>query len=444
MSRLFGTDGVRGVAGKELTSELAMNIGKALGYILNRTNSNNVVLIGSDTRVSKDMLVSGISSGLCSLGIDIINVGIISTPAISYLINKYKANAGVMITASHNPYQYNGIKIFDSNGYKLDDNLEDEIQELINNQDKLIINNKIGKITNESKAIDEYIEHLIKIKTEDYSNLKVCIDTSNGSASVSAPILFSKLGCKYEIINKDYDGFNINKDCGSTHIEILQEYIKKKKFDLGIAFDGDADRCMLVDNEGNVRDGDYILALTSKYLKDKNILSKNTVVGTVMSNLGFIKYCDSNNINFISTKVGDRYVLEEMLLNSYNLGGEQSGHIIFKDYANTGDGQLTAIMIMNIISYYHKSLKELSEIMNKYPQVMVNVEISNDKKNEFYTNSKIQEEIHKLEATLKDNGRVLVRPSGTEPLIRVMIEGQDKEIITKYANSLADYIKDNL
>lgn len=444
MSRLFGTDGVRGIAGKELTCELAMNIGKALGYILNRTSSNNIVLIGSDTRVSKDMLVSGISSGLCSQGIDIINVGIVPTPAISYLISKYKANAGIMITASHNPYQYNGIKIFDSKGYKLDDNLEDEIQELINSQDKLISNNKIGKITSDSKAIDKYIEHLINVQTEDYSNLNVCVDTSNGSASVSAPILFSKLGCEYEIINKDYDGFNINKDCGSTHIEILQEYMKKKKFDLGIAFDGDADRCMLVDNEGNVRDGDYILAITSQYLKDKNILSKNTVVGTVMSNLGFIKYCSSNNINFISTKVGDRYVLEEMLLNGYNLGGEQSGHIIFKDHANTGDGQLTAIMIMNIISYYHKSLKELSEIMNKYPQVMVNIEISNDKKNEFYTNSKIQEEIHKIEEILKDNGRVLVRPSGTEPLIRVMIEGQDKEVITKYANSLANYIKDNL
>lgn len=444
MGRLFGTDGVRGIAGEELTSELANNIGRALGYVLNRNKSNNKVLIGSDTRISKDMLVNSVSEGLCSMGVDVINVGIIPTPGVSYLVDNYGYDAGVMITASHNPYQFNGIKIFNSKGYKLDDKLEDEIEELINNKDKLLNDGKIGKIIEDKDLLYKYVDHLINAKKEDFSKLNICVDVSNGSASVSAPLLFEKLGCKYEIINKDYDGVNINDNCGSTHIDVLVDYVKDNNFDLGIAFDGDADRCILVDNKGNVRDGDYILAITSKYLKDKNELSKNTVVGTVMSNLGFIKYCEGNDINFIATKVGDRYVLEEMLLNGYNLGGEQSGHIIFKDYANTGDGELTAVMVLNVMANLNKSLEELSDIMEKYPQVMINVRVSNNKKDEFYTDNDIKEKIKEVEDKLNNTGRVLVRPSGTEPLIRVMLEGEYLDIINKYAEELALYIENKL
>ena len=444
MSRLFGTDGVRGIAGSELTSELALSIGKALGYVLNQNKDNNKVLIGSDTRISRDMLVNSVSAGLCSMGVDVINVGIIPTPGVSYIVDNYEYDAGVMITASHNPYQFNGIKIFNSNGYKLDDKLEDEIEELINNIDKLSFNGKIGKIINDSDLLYKYVDHLVEIKKEDFSKLNICVDTSNGSASISAPLLFSKLGCKYEIINKDYDGVNINDNCGSTHIDVLVDYVKDNNFDLGIAFDGDADRCILVDNKGNVRDGDYILAITSKYLKSKKELSKDAVVGTVMSNLGFVKYCEGNDIKFISTKVGDRYVLEEIIKNGYNLGGEQSGHIIFKDYANTGDGELTAVMVLNVIANLNKSLEELSDIMKKYPQVMINVTVSNDKKDKFHTDNDIKEEIKKVEDKLKNTGRVLVRPSGTEPLIRVMLEGEDLDIINKYANELALYIENKL
>ena len=444
MGRLFGTDGVRGIAGSELTCELAMSIGKALGYVLNQNKENNRVLIGSDTRISRDMLVNSVSAGLCSMGVDVINVGIIPTPGVSYIVDNYDYDAGVMITASHNPYLFNGIKIFNSKGYKLDDKLEDEIEELINNIDKLSFNGKIGKIINDSDLLYKYVDHLVEIKKEDFSKLNICVDTSNGSASISAPLLFSKLGCKYEIINKDYDGININDNCGSTHIDVLVKYVKDNNFDLGIAFDGDADRCILVDNKGNVRDGDYILAITSKYLKSKKELSKDTVVGTVMSNLGFVKYCEGNDIKFISTKVGDRYVLEEILKNGYNLGGEQSGHIIFKDYANTGDGELTAVMVLNVMASLNKSLEELSNIMKKYPQVMINVTVSNDKKDKFHTDNDIKEEIKKVEDILKDTGRVLVRPSGTEPLIRVMLEGEDLDIINKYAKELALYIENKL
>lgn len=441
MARLFGTDGVRGIAGTELTVELAMNIGIALAYILRRNNDNVKVLIGSDTRISKDMLVSSLSAGLCSGGVEVINVGIVPTPAISYLVSEYQAQAGVMVTASHNPYNYNGIKIFNENGFKLDDNLEDEIQEIISNIDKLPKSNFIGSITYDEQALELYIEHLVGAKCGDFGNFKIAVDCSNGSSSVTAFSLFRKLACNYTILNDNYDGENINKDCGSTHIEYLQKYVVNNNFDLGFAFDGDADRCLCVDNQGNVIDGDYILAITSKYLKEKNRLNNNTVVGTVMSNLGLIKYCKANDINFVSTKVGDRYVLEEININNYNLGGEQSGHIIFRDYASTGDGQLTAIQIMNVMADSNKSLYELANIMKKYPQVMVNVEVSNDRKNEFYTNSEIKKAILEIEKIFKDDGRVLVRPSGTEPLIRVMIEGSDVNLITKHANELANKIK---
>ena len=445
MGRLFGTDGVRGIANKDLTAKFAMDLGIATAIVLSKKQKNVTVVIGSDTRISGDMLVSSLISGFCSVGVNVINLGVVPTPCVSYLVKKYKAMAGIMVSASHNPSCYNGIKIFDRMGYKLPDALEDEIEQIISNIDKYMKNDlKIGKILTGYNPIDDYVMHLVKSCDSKLDGLNIAIDCANGSASVTTDSLFSKLGCRYTIINDKPDGFNINDNCGSTHIESLVNYVVANKMDCGIAYDGDADRCIMVDSEGNIIDGDYILAIISKYLKENNNLNNNTVIGTVMSNLGFVKFCQENNINFVATKVGDRYVLEEMLLKGYNLGGEQSGHVIFKDYANTGDGELTSLKVLEIIKKSGKSLKELSSIMKKYPQVLINVEVDNTLKNNFYTDDYISNEIEKVSNLLGSDGRVLVRPSGTEPLIRVMIEGANKKIIDKYAKELANKIKNRL
>ena len=445
MGRLFGTDGIRGIAGKDLTSEFAMNLGIATAVVLTKKQDDITIVIGRDTRVSGDMLVSSLIAGLCSVGVNVINLEVVPTPCVSYLIQKYNAQAGIMVSASHNPSEYNGIKIFDRLGYKLPDALEDEIEDIMDNIDKYKKNNsKIGIIKRGYAPITDYVNHLVSSCDIKLDGLKIAVDCANGSASATAKYLFSKLECDVTIINDEPNGININDNCGSTHIEKLSDYVLENKFDCGIAYDGDADRCIMVDNEGNIIDGDYILAITSSYLKENNKLANNTVVGTVMSNLGFIKFCDSNNINFVATKVGDRYVLEEMLLKGYILGGEQSGHIIFKDYANTGDGELTSIKILEIMKKKEKSLKELASIMKKYPQVLINVVVDNSKKNEFYTDDYIDNKINELKNELGKDYRILVRPSGTEPLIRVMIEGKDKNIIEKKANDLAKIIEDRL
>ena len=405
MARLFGTDGVRGVAGTELTSLLAMNIGIALAYILKRNNENVKVLVGNDTRISKDMIVNSISAGLSSKGVTVVKTGVIPTPAISYLVREHNFQAGIMVTASHNPYEFNGIKIFDKN---------------------------------------DYISYLISKKEHDFSNLKIALDCANGSSSKTARKVFESFNCKTFIINDQYNGININENAGSTHINILKDYVIKNKCDVGFSFDGDADRCIAIDNEGNIIDGDYVLAIIGMYLKEQGKLKNNSIVGTIMSNLGLIKFCKDNDINFVSTKVGDRYVLEEMLVNNYSIGGEQSGHTIFMEHANTGDGELTAIELLNVITGTNKSLNELSKVMKKYPQVLINTPVSNDKKNNFYTDNVIIEEIKKYEEKLNETGRIVIRPSGTEPLIRVMIEGENEKIIKEYAQKLADFIKEKM
>ena len=443
MARLFGTDGVRGVAGKELTCELAMNIGKACAHVLTKNNDKVKIIIGNDGRESASMLVSSLIAGFTSVGVDVIDIGIIPTPAISYLIDKYDMDAGVMVTASHNPYEYNGIKIFDSNGYKLPDELEDEIEACINNK-KTYPNNKIGKILSNNNGVEDYVDYLINTNNYDFSGLNIAVDCANGASSVTADSLFSKTNCNYTIINNKPNGTNINNNCGALHIEKLAKYVIDNKLDGGVAFDGDADRAIFVDELGNTIDGDFVLAILGKYLKENNKLTNNTIVGTVMSNLGFIKYCKENNINFIATKVGDRYVLEEMKIGNFIIGGEQSGHIILSNYAKTGDGELTALSLFNVLSKSGKLLSELSSIMKKYPQVLVNAKVSNAKKNEFYTSEIIKEEIDKLEKELAGNGRIVVRPSGTEPLIRVMIEGASTETIKPLAESLAKLIEKEL
>lgn len=444
MARLFGTDGVRGVAGTELTSLLAMNIGIALAYILKRNNENVKVLIGNDTRISKDMIVNSISAGLSSKGVTVVKTGVIPTPAISYLVRKHNFQAGIMVTASHNPYEFNGIKIFDKNGLKLPDLIEEEIEkETYKDETPLIKYEDIGIIKDDFTLKEKYISYLISTVSK-INDLKVVFDLANGSSSVTAPEIFNKVLKNPIFLSSKPNGININDNCGSTHLDNLINYVKENKFDLGIAFDGDADRCLFVDEDGNIIDGDFILAIVSLNLKKKNKLKNNTLVGTILSNLGLIKFCNENDINFSATKVGDRYVLEEMILKDYVIGGEQSGHIIFKELATTGDGELTALQILSIISEENKSLKECSKIMKKYPQVSRNIKVKNEDKKEVFTNDEINNVINKSKDILKDTGRIIVRPSGTEPLIRVMIEGNDLDLINQLLNDIAHVIENKI
>jgi len=439
MGRLFGTDGVRGVANRELTSGLAMKIGVAAASVLTKNKDNVRVIIGNDGRESADMLVSSLIAGLCSVGVDVVNLGIIPTPAISYLVKYYDVDAGIMVTASHNPYEYNGIKIFDGNGFKLPDELENEIEEFIFD-DKEINSNKIGGVIKLGDPVNDYIEHLISTSREDMGNLHIAVDCANGASSVVAEELFRRLGVKCDVLYNEPNGVNINEGCGSLHVEDLGKYVKEHNLDGGVAFDGDADRAIFVDELGNVIDGDFVLAILGLDYKNSNRLKKNTVVGTVMSNLGFVKFCESNGITFSATKVGDRYVLEEMNTNDLSLGGEQSGHIIIREFANTGDGELTAIQVFNCLAKSGKKFSELSSIMKKYPQVLENVRIDNAKKNEFYTNDKIESSINEVSKKLEGNGRGVVRPSGTEPLISGLSETEDIEYIGGLAKELASII----
>ena len=448
MKRLFGTDGVRGVAGVELTSNLAMEIGKAAAYVLTRNKDNVKVIIGNDGRESSDMLVAALKAGLYSLGVSVLDVQLIPTPAISYLVEYYKMDAGIMVTASHNSYEYNGIKIFDSNGYKLPDEVEDEIEKCIRDDFDYPVS-KIGRPLKERDATKDYGNYLLDCVKKynpnvSFSSLNIAIDASNGAASNVSEYVYSKLGCNYHIINNRPNGTNINDKCGSMYPEVLGEYVVKNKLDVGVCYDGDADRAIFIDNLGNIIDGDYAMSIIGLDLKKKDKLNNNTIVGTVMNNLGFINFCKDNDIDFIQTKVGDRYVLEELKLGGFSLGGEQSGHVILKDYANTGDGELTSLILFSILADSSIKLSDLSNIMIKYPQVLINVKISNDKKSDFYMNDKIKNSIIKVEDLLGTDGRVLVRPSGTEPLIRVMLEGKDLELINKYAKEIADVIGNEL
>lgn len=448
MTKLFGTDGIRGITNKDLTPSLAYKIGGSVSKVLKEelNKQNLTFIIGTDTRISKDMLTDATSSGVLSFGCNIIDVGVLPTPAISYLTKKLNADGAFIISASHNPSQYNGIKVLDNNGYKLSSALEEKVEENILNFKENNNINECGIRIKEECKVELYINHLlstINIKDE-LQNKKILIDTANGASYKTAEQLFSKLNINYTLINNTPDGLNINKDAGSTHIDKLKELVLKEHYDLAIAYDGDADRCIMLDEDANEIDGDYILAICSNYLKENNMLKNNTIVGTVMSNLGLINYCKDHNIDFVATKVGDKYVLENMLENDFILGGEQSGHIIFKEYANTGDGQLTSLQVLNVMAHTNKSLKELKNIMEKYPQVMINVEATKEQKELYKTNEKIKDEINNIENTLKEDGRVLVRPSGTENLIRIMIEGKDKDTINKYCKELASFIEKEL
>lgn len=437
MGRLFGTDGARGIAGGELTADLAMKIGASAAYVLGESKKIKVI-VGMDTRYSGDMLACAVNAGLLSMGADVIFVGVVPTPAVSFLVTHLKADMGVMISASHNPAKYNGIKLFNNKGYKLADEIEEKIEYYILDE-KLPECTNIGRYERDENLKNKYINFLCTL-ANDYNGLKVVVDCANGSASATAPTLFEKLNVNAKIIFDSPDGVNINDNCGSTHLDALISKVKETGADLGIAYDGDADRCLLVTNDGDVIDGDYVLAICGKYLKEKGRLNNNAIVGTVMSNLGLKKFCESENINFVATKVGDRYVLEEMLNKDYVIGGEQSGHVIFKEYANTGDGELTSLMVLNILSERKCKLSELASIMDKYPQVLVNVNVTKEGKTSFGEDAEINVLIKKYEEELNGDGRILIRASGTENLIRVMIEGKNTEKISRMANDIADLI----
>lgn len=443
MSRMFGTDGVRGIANTELTSEIAYGLGRAGAYVLTEGTHKPKILVAKDTRISGDMLEAALVSGILSVGAEAVILGVVPTPAVAHLIREYNADAGIMISASHNPVEYNGIKFFDNKGYKLPDELEDEIQRVIESGFEGVpspTGHNLGRSHIEIAAIDEYIDYALSTIPVDLKGLRVALDCANGACYSAAVKAFRELGAEVYVINDNPDGTNINEKCGSTHPEELQEYVVKKKCDLGFAFDGDADRCLAVDEKGNLINGDFILMLCAKHLKDLGKLKDDTLVVTVMSNLGLDLACKGEKIKTIKTKVGDRYVLEEMVKDGYVLGGEQSGHIIFLDYNTTGDGLVTALQVAAIRKRSGKNLSELAGIMKELPQVLVNAKVPNDKKNIYLEDEEIVNEIKKIEDTLDGVGRVLIRPSGTEPLVRVMLEGENQEEIDKMAHGLADLI----
>ena len=439
MGRLFGTDGVRGVANHDLTCELAMKLGRAAAAVLiNKSNRHPRVIIGKDTRLSSDMLENAMAAGLCSVGASVVLLGVVPTPAVAYLVEKYKADAGVMISASHNSYEYNGIKIFSGDGYKLPDDLEERIESLILGEaalPPLPADSDLGTVSYAPNALRDYIDHVKSTVHFSLTGLEIALDCANGSSAMTAETLFTELGAKVHMLHDEPNGTNINDNCGSTHMESLVEYVKTHKVDAGIAFDGD---------NGEVIDGDFIMAICGLDMKSRGKLNKDCIVGTIMTNLGFVKCCEANGIHFEATKVGDRYVLEEMLLENYSFGGEQSGHVIFRDFATTGDGQLTAAQLLSILKQREAKLSSLKTVMERYPQTMVNIKVSPEGKLAFHTDPKVKKAIQQATATLNGEGRVIVRPSGTEPLLRVMVEGRDLTLIEKLANDISEVIKEEL
>ena len=448
MGRLFGTDGVRGVANSELTCELAMQIGRAAAMVLTDSNHRHPkILIGKDTRLSSDMLECALAAGLCSVGANVVRLGVVPTPAVAFLVGKYKADAGVMLTASHNPCEFNGIKIFSGDGYKLPDALEEQIEAIV--LDKKLTpptptGGDVGSVTTAPNVVRDYVDHIKSTVPFALTGMKIAIDCANGSASRTAETLFTELGAECHMLSNHPDGVNVNDNCGSTHMEPLMAYVKENHLDAGVAFDGDADRCLAVDDKGNLVDGDFVMAICAADMKSRGKLEKNTVVGTIMTNLGFIRFCEEAGLHFEATKVGDRYVLEEMQLEGYNFGGEQSGHVIFLDFATTGDGQLTAAQLLSLVKRRETKLSNLAVLMKRYPQVLVNVEVAPEGKLRFYTDDAVKAAIDRAKKTLGKDGRIIVRPSGTEPLLRVMVEGSDPDAIAALANKVADVLRERL
>lgn len=446
MGRLFGTDGVRGVANEELTPLLAMQLGQAGAYVLSREKEHKpTIMVGCDTRISGDMLANALMAGACSVGANCIFVGVIPTPAIAYLTRKYKVDAGVVISASHNPVEFNGIKFFDGSGYKLPDELEDEIEALIKSNMqgvKFPTGSGVGKIKYRTDAKEEYINHAVQSVPVDLRKLRIVVDCAEGASFYTSVEALKELGAEVVAIHNNPDGTNINANCGSTHMEELQARVVYEKADVGLAFDGDADRLLAVDEQGRMVDGDQIMAIVGNHMKQKGTLKKDTIVVTVMSNLGFFLMAKEHQIAAEQTKVGDRYVLEKMREIGASLGGEQSGHVIFLDENTTGDGLLSALHLLEVMVETGKPLSELCSIMEVLPQALVNAKVANHKKEHYLEYPEIAEAIQKLTDQFAGEGRVLIRPSGTEPLVRVMIEGKDQKQIRQEAEHLANLIQD--
>lgn len=446
MGRIFGTDGARGVAITELTCERAMEIGRAAAHVLTRDckGERAKILIGMDTRRSSPILEGALAAGIASVGADAVLLGVVPTPAVAYLVRRYGADAGVMISASHNSMEYNGIKLFSGEGFKLPDSVEEQIEAIIlDGAEELTLcdGDKAGTITRCDTAAEDYVNYIKSCVGCDLSGMKFVFDCANGSAAATAKQLFANTGARCAFMSVQPNGVNINDHCGSTHIERLSQFVADNGYDAGFAFDGDADRCLAVDADGRVIDGDRIIAVLANYLKEQNMLNGDTAVVTVMSNLGFHNYMKEQGVKTICAPVGDRYVLEEMLKNGYNIGGEQSGHIILLDYSTTGDGQLTAALLAKILKEGGKSLTELTQDIEDYPQLLVNVQITDSAKGKWNSTLSIIERIEAAEKELGDEGRVLVRESGTEPLLRVMIEGKDDDLVSRLAYEIADEVR---
>lgn len=449
MGRIFGTDGARGVANTEISCTLAMDIGRAAAMVVARDHHKRkpVFLVGHDTRISHDMLESAIAAGLCSVGADVVTLGTVPTPAVAYLVANSDADAAIMLSASHNPYEFNGIKIFGAEGFKLTDEEEMEIEEIVLDHIlpyDLKWNDELGVIRSGETLVEQYIDHIVSTVEGDLSGIRVAADCANGSASATAAKIFAKLGADVTILNDEPNGVNINDNCGSTHIDVLGKYVRENGFDLGVAFDGDADRCLAVDESGELVDGDKLIAIFSSQMKREGKLANDTAVVTVMSNMGFFKFAEQAGIHVEKTSVGDRYVLQNMLEHGHCIGGEQSGHIIFREFMTTGDGQLTAVQLLRAIKKSGKKLSELAQLMQVYPQVILNVRADKEMKRMVKVDEGVLKRQQQLEAGMNGNGRILVRPSGTEPVIRIMVEGLDREAIMNAAKSMEQIIIERL
>lgn len=449
MGRIFGTDGARGVANTEISCTLAMDIGRAAAMVVARDHHKRkpVFLVGHDTRISHDMLESAIAAGLCSVGADVVTLGTVPTPAVAYLVANSDADAAIMLSASHNPYEFNGIKIFGAEGFKLTDEEEMEIEEIVLDHIlpyDLKWNDELGVIRSGETLVEQYIDHIVSTVEGDLSGIRVAADCANGSASATAAKIFAKLGADITILNDEPNGVNINDNCGSTHIDVLGKYVRENGFDLGVAFDGDADRCLAVDESGELVDGDKLIAIFSSQMKREGKLANDTAVVTVMSNMGFFKFAEQAGIHVEKTSVGDRYVLQNMLEHGHCIGGEQSGHIIFREFMTTGDGQLTAVQLLRAIKKSGKKLSELAQLMQVYPQVILNVRADKEMKRMVKVDEGVLKRQQQLEEGMNGNGRILVRPSGTEPVIRIMVEGLDREAIMNAAKSMEQIIIERL
>lgn len=445
MGKYFGTDGIRGIANLTLKPDFVYKLGRACAYLFNKINGcQPTVFLGTDTRISSDMFEASLIAGMTSVGALVISLGVIPTPAIAYIVRKYSGDLGVVISASHNEFKDNGIKFFNSKGFKLSDELENQLEDIIDNKFEEIpylTGEKIGIREYSDNAFSDYIKFLESTIDTDFKDIKIMLDCANGATFKVAPAVFENLKANVECIFSQPNGININKNCGSTHMNIISEKVINGKFDIGIAFDGDGDRCLAVDEKGEIVDGDQIMAICGQYLKENGNLKNNTIVATVMSNLGLFLMGKERDIEILKANVGDRYVLEEMIEGGHNFGGEQSGHIIFLDYNTTGDGILTAIQLIYIMKKYGKKLSELKQNIEILPQVLVNAKVLDENKYKFTENNEIREKITEIEKKFEEEGRVLIRPSGTEPLIRIMLEGKDREVLENEAKKLADFIE---